>query len=215
MPLNNIAWTLRPLTSFLLTANLLIVMSSVYADPSSQPAGETAAQQVGQAEAENNTAAGDSRTVVSKNDYQMMRELAQANLAQIKMSALAAAISQKEDIRKYAEIMLNEHYAANDRLQKLADSHKVILPHGVDEEQAQALRKLVLMAGPDFDRAYLSVAGAEHHDRTQQLIQRATTEAQDERLKAYAATRLPMIGKHQALARQLAGSPEPAGGVGN
>lgn len=141
---------------------------------------------------------------LSRQDQQMMRDLMQANLAEIKMSALATAISQNQAVRGYAERMLNEHTAAKDALQKLADSRQIILPHGIKDEQVPSLRQLALMAGPDFDRTYLNLAGIESHRQAHELVERAASSARDPELKAFAAEQLPRIDKHLAMAEELA-----------
>src|SRR3954462_15443954 len=57
----------------------------------------------GQTNAQNN-AAGNSQMSIA--DRKLMRELAQAHLAEIKTSALAPAISSNQAVRSYAEKML-------------------------------------------------------------------------------------------------------------
>ncbi|WP_334189460.1 DUF4142 domain-containing protein [Noviherbaspirillum sp.] len=146
-------------------------------------------------------------------DRKLMRELAQAHLAEIKMSGLATAISANPAIRGYGEKMLEEHLTALDELRKLADRGGVILPGGVDKEAAAVLRQLALKAGDEFDRMYMEQAGFVNHEQSHRVFEEASSRAQSPVLKAYAARLVPVIGQHLQLAQQMRDNPAAAAAV--
>jgi len=145
----------------------------------------------------------------SNSDAQLLRDLASAQWAEIKMAGLATAISGDEATRLYAEKMVEEHYAAMDSLRRLARSLSVILPGGVDTEQAALLRKQALLTGPDFDRAYLQEAGVALHENAHKLVQ-AASRASSPEIRDYAAMLLPVIGEHGKLAQAMQADPAKA-----
>jgi putative membrane protein len=151
---------------------------------------------------------------IAKGDASMMREVMQAHLAEIKMAALATAISQDPEVRAFGVLMLEEHYEAKNRLQQIADAGGAILPYGVNQQQAQMLHELARMTGAEFNRAYLSLAGMELHQQSRDLMQRMGSEAQDQRLKQYAAMYQPMPDKHLNLAKQVMEKPRPTASSG-
>jgi putative membrane protein len=143
-------------------------------------------------------------------DRKLMRELAQAHLAEIKMSGLATAISANPAIRGYGEKMLEEHLTALDELRSLADRSGVILPGGLDKEHAAVLRQLALKAGDEFDRMYMEQAGFASHEQSHRVFQEASSRAQSPELKSYAARLVPVIGQHLQLAQQMRENPGAA-----
>lgn len=147
---------------------------------------------------------------LGKTDAGLMRELMQLTLTEIKMAALATAISRDAAVRAYATQMLNEYVEAKNRLQQIADSGGAILPHGVNTEQATLLHDLARLTGAEFNRTYLSLAGMQLHEQSRSLLQRVGAEAQNRRLKQYAALYEPMPQKHLDLAKNIMAQPAPS-----
>lgn len=165
--------------------------------------------------AENNTTAPASqpgpqgKPRVSNADARLMRDLAQAHLAEIKTSGLAAAVSEDQAVRAYAEKMLEEHYQAYDRLKQIAGDAGVVLPGGVGTGQAALLKKLSLLTGKEFNQVYLEQAGVGLHEQSRQLTQ-AAGRAQAPELKNYAAALDALIAEHHQLARAMLDDPSKA-----
>ena len=60
--------------------------------------------------------------------------------------------------------------------------------------------------GEDFDRRYAESMGVEAHEDNIELFQKASKEAEDADVKAYAQKTLPALQKHLEMARELASS---------
>lgn len=146
----------------------------------------------------------------SEGDRKSMRALTQAHLAEIKMAALATAISRDAAVRAYAEKMLEEHMRSLDELRQLADRGTVILPGGVDREQAAQLHELGLKTGDAFDRYYMEQAGLTGNQQVQKVFQQVADNAKAPQLQTYAASFTPSIDEHLQLARQMLANPETA-----
>lgn len=146
---------------------------------------------------------------VSSSDAQLLRGLAQAHLAEIKMASLASSISGDEAIRLYARKMLEEHYDALTGLRRLAATFDVILPGGVNSDHAALLRKQALLTGPEFDRAYLEQAGLVLHEQAHGAAQAASKAAAPE-IRDYAAALQPVIEEHGRLAQAMRDDPAKA-----
>lgn len=150
------------------------------------------------------------RIEVGNADRKLMRQLAQAHLAEIKTAALATAISDDKALRGYAEKMLEEHGKALDELRLLARRADVILPGGVEAGHASLLHKLAVTTGQQFNRMYHTEAGLALHRQSQALFKEAATRAESPELKTYAGNLLPVVGKHLQLAQQMADDPASA-----
>lgn len=147
---------------------------------------------------------------VGNADRKLMRQLAQAHMAEIKTAALATAISDDKALQGYAVKMLEEHGKALDELRMLARRADVILPGGVETEQASLLHKLALTTGKQFNQMYHAQAGLALHEQSQALFKEAAARAEAPELKAYAGKMLPIVGKHLQLAQQMADDPASA-----
>lgn len=145
----------------------------------------------------------------SNSDAQLLRDLAAAHLAEIKMASLATSISGNEAIHLYAQKMLEEHYAAMDGLRRTARALGVVLPGGVDTEHAALLRKQAMLTGQEFDRSYLEQAGLALHEQAHKLAQ-AAMKASAPEIRNHAAMLLPVIEEHGKLAQAMNAEPEKA-----
>lgn len=143
---------------------------------------------------------------MSKADQNLMREMAQANLAEIQAGKLAMEKSQSDQVKKFAQQMIDDHTKANGELQQLAQSKGVTLPNQPDKQHQAMVKKMGTMSGAEFDRNYMAQGGVRDHKNTHTLLQRAETRAKDPDLKALAGKMLPIVDRHLAMAQEMQGS---------
>jgi putative membrane protein len=150
-------------------------------------------------------AAGASATAgkVSKADQDMMRQMAQANLAEIETAKLAQSKSKSDEVKTYAQKMIDDHTKAQTELAQLAQSKGVQLPAEPDKKHQAAAKKLSALSDAEFDRRYMSQAGLTDHQNTHRLLQNASKRAADAELKAYASKTLPVVDEHLTMAKQM------------
>ncbi len=142
----------------------------------------------------------------SATDRAFMLQAAQGNLAEVALSQLALQRSASNDVKQYAQQMVQDHTQANARLSQLAQQKGVSLPTQTDTKH-QALRaQLQKLSGRSFDRAYMQAMETDHA-RTVALFQNQATQGQDPDLKAFAANLLPTLQQHWTMARSMTGNP--------
>ena len=146
-------------------------------------------------------------------DRRRLRALAQAHLAEIKLSALATANGGDPATRGYAEQMLEAHGRALDELRLLARRGGVILPGGEEPEQVAILHALSLKTGVDFNRTYLQQAGLAGHERNLRLFDDTAKGAYAPELKAYAVGLVADVTRHLQLAQRMQAEPAKAAGL--
>ena len=78
--------------------------------------------------------------------------------------------------------------------------------------QRETLQKLSQASGADFDRQFIAQVGIEAHQRDIAAFERASREAKDADVKAFASATLPTLRHHLATAQQLHQSGGTAGG---
>jgi putative membrane protein len=145
-------------------------------------------------------------------DAQLVREIVQANLAEIAAGRLAVEKARSRTVREYGRRMVEEHRMLQVEASELRSAKGVPLPTGPDRGQQAQLRKLEALSGEAFERSYMEQA-LQDHAETLELLERAASRARDPALAAYAERALPRVRRHLELARHAACSePRNSGG---
>lgn len=148
---------------------------------------------------------------LSKDDQKIMRELAEANLAEIATARIALERSQNPQIKQFAQQMIDDHTKSQQQLQQLADSKGVQLPNEPARKHKRTADKLADLDGEKFDREYHKRIGEKAHEDTHKLLERAQKNAKDRDLQALVAQTLPVVEKHLDMAENMEGQLERRG----
>ncbi|MDB5795623.1 MAG: hypothetical protein JWR25_2002 [Noviherbaspirillum sp.] len=183
---------------------LVFSASSAYAQSAagSSSTGTTAGTTGGAAKS---AAASKDSGSVSKADAKMMRDMAYSNIAEVETGKLAQSKTKNEQVRTFAQKMIDDHSKAQSELQQLAQSKGVTLPTEPDAKHKKAAEKLGKLNGAAFDSAYMKQGGVNDHSDAHKLVQRVKTKATDPDLKALGDKMLPVIDEHLAMAKQSRG----------
>jgi putative membrane protein len=139
---------------------------------------------------------------VSNLDQQFILMAAQGNNAEIQTSQLALDRSESEEVRQFAQRMIQEHTLANQQLQQIVAEYGVTLPADPGPLNQAIAEQLSQLSGTEFDRAYMG-AQANAHLRTIGLYQTQIQQGQEESLRQYATQLLPAIGQHYEMASSM------------
>lgn len=130
-----------------------------------------------------------------------LEEASAMGVAEIETGQKALEESQNAEVRAFAERMIKEHAAANEKMAELAADK------GVDiSDEAKLMdraRTMILEArdGESFDAAYANnQVGA--HERSIELFERASR-SEDAEVAAFAEKTLPKLREHLEEARKL------------
>lgn len=140
---------------------------------------------------------------LNKSDQRLMTEMAQANLAEIEAGRIAQEKTQNEQVRTFAQQMVDDHTKALQDLQQLAQAKGVTLPDRPDNKHKKMAEKLGALSGASFDRRYVEQSGTGDHKKTHSLLQRVQSHATDPDLKALAAKMQPVVDQHLNTVQQL------------
>ena len=139
---------------------------------------------------------------LSRADEKLMTEIAQANLAEISTGKLAQDKSKNDQVKSFAQKMVDDHTKALDDLKQLAQAKGVSLPTEPDRQQKAMEKRLSSLSGDKFDKQYLEQAGDRSHKETHKLLKQASTKAQDTDLKNYASKTMGVVESHQQMAEE-------------
>lgn len=149
------------------------------------------------------TASGSGATSLNTADRRLVLNMAQANMAEIEAGRLAQSKSQNEQVKNFAQQMIDDHTKALEDVRQLAQAKGVTLPTELDRMHKAKANRMQALSGDAFDRAYLAQAGVADHKKSHDMLQKAQSRARDPDVKALAARTLPVVDQHLSTVQQL------------
>jgi putative membrane protein len=123
--------------------------------------------------------------------------------AEVELAQLALNNTKNEKIRIFAERMIKDHTAANEKLKKIAAQENISVPQALDAEQRAVKQKLASLKDDAFDREYRKEM-AKGHDKAVALFESASQDEQmPEELREFAASTLRTLEDHQEDAHDM------------
>ena len=105
-------------------------------------------------------------------DRDFVKDAATANMAEIELSRTALDRSAGADVKKFAQMMVDDHPAAGDKLKALAAQHSLTMPSELDEKHRDLRDKLAAKQGLEFDKEYADAMVQGHEDFVDKLESR-------------------------------------------
>lgn len=114
---------------------------------------------------------------VSSGDRDFVKDVASLNTAEIDLSRLAVDRGSSPDVKKFAQMAVDDHTAAGDKLSGVATQNAIDAPATVDDSHQKVHDKLAGKQGLDFDRDYIDAMIDDHQklvDKLESRIDRDT-----------------------------------------
>lgn len=137
-----------------------------------------------------NTAAG--ITVASPADF--MHEAEEGGMAEFAMGKLAAQKAQNAEVKKFAQMMVDDHSKANEELKGLAAKKNFTLPTDASSHKSE-MDELNGLSGADFEKEYVEMM-VDDHEKDVAAFQKQADSGSDADVKAFAMKTLPTLKKH-------------------
>jgi putative membrane protein len=137
-------------------------------------------------------------------DSKFMMMAAMSDMNEIGLSNMALQKSSNEDVKKLAQMMVDDHTKASEELKSLAMSKNVTLPTDADAKHKMMMDKMNSMSGMDFDMMYVK-AMVKDHEKAVKMFQKESMSGKDADAKAFAAKTLPTLQGHLTMAQSMSG----------
>jgi putative membrane protein len=124
-------------------------------------------------------------------------------IAEIEAGKLAIAKGTAADVKSFAQMMIDDHTAANAKLRSLAEGKKLELSDDAMLMDKAKTMILHVRDGENFDKAYANNQVVAH-EQTIELFQKEVKEGKDADLKKFASDTLPKLQAHLEHAKKLA-----------
>jgi putative membrane protein len=136
-------------------------------------------------------------------DAKSIQELAEANMAEVEAGKVAAQKAKSEDVKKFAQHMVDDHGKMLQEVRQLAESKGVKLPSAPNAKHQAVMKKLESASADRFDRAYMQAMVNDHRE-TLKKVENVARNGKDPEVKAAAEKALPNIKEHLQMAQQIA-----------
>jgi len=131
----------------------------------------------------------------SKDDADFAVMAANAGMTEIELSKVALAKSSNADVKKYAQMIVDEHTAAAAKLTSIATSKQISLPSSLSDASKKDVDDLSGKKAKDIDKAYVDKMVSDHKDAVD-AFKKESENSTDADLKAFATETLPTLQKH-------------------
>ena len=137
----------------------------------------------------------------SKKDQEFMTKAAAGGLYEVQAGTLAQEKGRAPTVKSFGEMLIKDHSAANDELKALAATKGVTLPAALPADKKKRLDKIA--KAKDFDKEFVDEVGLDDHKKDIQLFEKASKDADDADVKAFATKTLPTLKAHREHAEGL------------
>jgi putative membrane protein len=124
-------------------------------------------------------------------------------VAEVEAGKLAQEKGTAADVKSFADMMVKDHTAANDKLKTLATSKNLKVSDTAQLMDKAKAMILELRSAKSFDQAYANNQ-VKAHEATIKLFEDEANDGKDAELKAFAAETLPKLKAHLSQAQALA-----------
>ena len=165
-------------------------------------------------------------------DHKFIMDVAHDGMMEVELANLALQKSANEDVKRFAQRMIDDHKTANQKLATLAQSKGITLPapataattsqtnegsrqtanientraaegkQPADAKISKAKEKLGRLSGAEFDREYMKMM-VKDHEKAVAEFQKQSTQSKDTDVQEFARTTLPTLQEHLTMARDI------------
>jgi putative membrane protein len=158
--------------------------------PSPGPAAATPQQPGNPAAARNATSAQ-----LDAADRAFVEKASAAGMAEVQAGQLAQTKAKSDDVKGFAQHMVDDHTAAGEKLKAIAQADGVQPPSNLDDKDQKQLVALQKLNGAAFDRRYIEDQTAAHKEAVA-LFEKEAKSGSNAQLKQFAVDTLPTLKQH-------------------
>ena len=145
----------------------------------------------------------DAKNKVARADRKFIENAAEAGMFEVQAGQLAASKASDQEVKSFANMLVEQHTAANNELVQLANAKGVELPAVPRHSMRKDIDKLGRRNGADFDEHFVREVGIKSHEKTIRMFEKAARDVKDADLKAFITKTLPTLRDHLAMAQKL------------
>jgi putative membrane protein len=140
-----------------------------------------------------------------KNDQQFMEWAATRNAMEVEMGQLAARKAPSQQVRRFGQMLATDHGRSNTKAVALAKEMNIRLPQNMAPQDRKTIQEFTGLSGPQFDQRFVQHE-IKDHEHVIKVFEKWAKDAKDPAVRGYAEKTIPVLKKHLAAAKRLAGT---------
>ncbi len=129
---------------------------------------------------------------LSQEDKEFVEDAAQGGLLEVKLGQLVVKQGSSDDVKRFAQKMVDDHTKLNTKLADAARKVGVTTPTELDKKHQDKLDKMAQYSGPKLDQEYMDDMVSEHKDDVK-AFEKQAKDGKDPTIRAFAAGALPTL----------------------
>jgi putative membrane protein len=139
----------------------------------------------------------------SPTDRLFVSKAMQGSQAEVQLGQLTLQKSQNEQVKQFAQRMIDDHTKLNDQMKPVAQQLGVTVPNQPSKKDRQTMAKLQALSGPAYDQAYIKDMIKDHKQDLSDFQTEASS-GQDQTVKDAATQGSQVIAQHLQMIQQIA-----------
>ena len=135
-------------------------------------------------------------------DKKFLKDAAMGGMTEVELGKLASQKATRDDVKQFAQRMVDDHSKANDQLKEVASKEGVSVPDSLDSKHQSRVDKLSKLSGEDFDKAYIKDQLKDHETDVREFNAEAQN-GNDANVKSFASNTLPTQQQHLDAVKSL------------
>ena len=128
-------------------------------------------------------------------DRAFVEKASAAGMAEVQAAQLAQTKSKSDDVKGFAQHMVDDHTAAGEKLKTIAQADGVQAPDNLDAKDQKQIDALQRLNGAAFDKRYVEDQTAAHKEAVA-LFEKEAKSGGNAQLKQFAVDTLPTLKQH-------------------
>jgi putative membrane protein len=138
-----------------------------------------------------------------KPSQRFLKKAIEGNYAEVEMGKLAQQNGQSDELKKFGQMLSNDHSAANQKAMDAAKAIGMTPPDGPNAKQKADYEKMSKMTGARFDREFAAHMVADHQ---KDIAEYKKETRQSDAAADYAKNQVDVLQKHLDTAKSLKSS---------
>ncbi|WP_420473715.1 DUF4142 domain-containing protein [Noviherbaspirillum sp. ST9] len=124
------------------------------------------------------------------------------SMAEVELCELALQRSASDEVKSFAQQMIDEHSRMGTQLETLARDKKIDLPKDLESKHKAAQRQMEKLSGTEFDRAFMQ-HNVKEHENDIKVFRHYAEQESDDAICKLAENGVQMLEKHLQMARDI------------
>jgi putative membrane protein len=124
-----------------------------------------------------------------------LKEAADGGMTEVQNGQMAKDKADNESVKRFGAMMVDDHSAANSRVEALAQQRNITLPKEISAKHQKMLKEMEKFNGKDFDRHYIAMM-VDDHKKDISMFEKAADKTKDDDVKNFIRETLPKLKMH-------------------